>query len=655
MNAPNLRARIAGLTALVLATTALLAAPAAAADPDLRVMVVPGDVEFINGFGGEGPEAWPTVTVDVFDAGSGAFVTTQTHTGDENGSFGGTFEFDLEPGSYRVKANAGGWSTEWYDGPARADELGLLSLYGWSGPTSFAEATILTVEADAAYPPVAAIMLFHDPSTVGGIVARWADANWDPGLMWDDEVIFVELVPAVGGNPVAVERAEGGAYSFDDVAPGEYTLRATIGAAPEGTDPEAPEDLEDAEVWWHPGTQSPSAAAAITVEPGGGHWVAANIATDTEYPDGGDAVVHADLYEGGLATVELPDDPTFPIAPYSAVENYTWTLDGVPIPGADEATLVIPAGSAGKMLAASVGTNFLAMGKRQSFSATAGTIAPATGNAFSAPVPIVTGEPIVGKTLRTDIGTWTPSGQKTFAWLRDGVPIPGETARNHVITEDDLGTTLAFRVTATRNGYMPATRVSAGVPVQLLEFDVPELAIKRPPRYGEELRIPGGWSPKPSDLTYQWFRDGEPIDGATSNVLALGSDDIDAMITATVHAAKPGYRTIDLGLAAVGPVEPGKITAPNPVQLVGAQQVGQTLSVDESAWAPAERGTTYRWQRDGYGAQGTGWRDIAGGVNSTYTLTPADAGKHVRVRLVITAEWYADLTRTSEVSAAISP
>ena len=47
-------------------------------------------------------------------------------------------------------------------------------------------------------------------------------------------------------------------------------------------------------------------------------------------------------------------------------------------------------------------------------------------------------------------GTWTPDGLTlTFAWRRDGDPIPGETGRFHRATVADIGHRLSATVTAT--------------------------------------------------------------------------------------------------------------------------------------------------------------------------------------------------------------
>ena len=63
----------------------------------------------------------------------------------------------------------------------------------------------------------------------------------------------------------------------------------------------------------------------------------------------------------------------------------------------------------------------------------------------------VLGSPAVGGTLTGSYAYFDPNGDpegvSLFAWLRDGVPIGGETTQSHVVVVADQGHTLAFRVT----------------------------------------------------------------------------------------------------------------------------------------------------------------------------------------------------------------
>ena len=70
-----------------------------------------------------------------------------------------------------------------------------------------------------------------------------------------------------------------------------------------------------------------------------------------------------------------------------------------------------------------------------------------------------------------------PEGLTTFRWLRDGVALPGEVGREHVVAAADLGTTLSFEVTpVARFAFPPETAL--GLP-QRLAHAVPVPAFPR--------------------------------------------------------------------------------------------------------------------------------------------------------------------------------
>ncbi len=83
----------------------------------------------------------------------------------------------------------------------------------------------------------------------------------------------------------------------------------------------------------------------------------------------------------------------------------------------------------------------------------------AVGASPSAPTPVntaaptVTGTPVPGQTLTCSTGTWTntPTGY-SYAWLRDGAPIAGQTAATYVVQAADQGHSLSCKVTASNEG-----------------------------------------------------------------------------------------------------------------------------------------------------------------------------------------------------------
>ena len=93
--------------------------------------------------------------------------------------------------------------------------------------------------------------------------------------------------------------------------------------------------------------------------------------------------------------------------------------------------------------------------------------------------PVISGFPVVGAPLSCSNGTWTNS-PTSFAhqWLRNGVPIPGETTASYTVGEGDVGQQIACSVTASNAGGSSQPRTSAPVvptaPTPVLTVTVPK-------------------------------------------------------------------------------------------------------------------------------------------------------------------------------------
>jgi hypothetical protein len=86
-----------------------------------------------------------------------------------------------------------------------------------------------------------------------------------------------------------------------------------------------------------------------------------------------------------------------------------------------------------------------------------------TDPAVPAGAPTITGKASRGEVLTGHDTTWSGSNATfTYAWLRDGTPIEGATGTTYMVTNDDVGRSLTFRVTAT-NDAGPVSAVSAAV------------------------------------------------------------------------------------------------------------------------------------------------------------------------------------------------
>ncbi|MDR1214399.1 MAG: CAP domain-containing protein [Propionibacteriaceae bacterium] len=152
-----------------------------------------------------------------------------------------------------------------------------------------------------------------------------------------------------------------------------------------------------------------------------------------------------------------------------------------------------------------------------------------------------------------------------------------------------------------------------------------------------------------SKVTYQWQRDGAPIEGATTAATyTLVGADAGKPITVTAQVAD-GAHTYQLSVfrplvsfygasltsAEVTPAL-GAIDL-SAVQITGTPQLGQTLSVNTTV-APATASLSYRWLR--------GSTQV--GTAATYTVVSADLGQSLTVEVTATATGYNSATKTSD-------
>jgi uncharacterized protein YdbL (DUF1318 family) len=156
--------------------------------------------------------------------------------------------------------------------------------------------------------------------------------------------------------------------------------------------------------------------------------------------------------------------------------------------------------------------------------------------------------------------------------------------------------------------------------------------------------VPGTWGPAPVTLTYQWYRSGVAITGATASTYKLTTTDQAKTLTVRVTGAKSGYLTAARTSAATSAVL-GAFTSPTPT-ISGTRKVAYTLTAVPGTWSPAPTTFTYQWYRSGVA--------ISGATARTYKLTSLDKGKYVKVRVTGTRSGYLTKAVYSAQTAAIA-
>ena len=87
-----------------------------------------------------------------------------------------------------------------------------------------------------------------------------------------------------------------------------------------------------------------------------------------------------------------------------------------------------------------------------------------------------------------------------------------------------------------------------------------------------------------------------------------------------------------------------RVTAKTP-RITGKTRVGEILTASAAGWAPADVQLSYQWCRSG--------RKIAGATAGTFTLTKADKGKKITVKVTGAHDGYFSVSKASKATSKV--
>jgi hypothetical protein len=240
------------------------------------------------------------------------------------------------------------------------------------------------------------------------------------------------------------------------------------------------------------------------------------------------------------------------------------------------------------------------------------------------------------------VDTWSPKpASLRYQWLRDGQNIKGATSATYVVSDDDASSRLSLKVTLGKSGYETVTYVSnESDSVSYLTYGSTAIPVintnSGAPVFGEWLTVnTNSWDPEPDYFDYQWFRDGEEIDGETYSDYQVGLDDIGHQLTVAVtpyldYYSRDSY-TSQPTLTAIQ----ATLSTPANWRAEGIAAVGKVLDAKASGWTPKTT-LNYQWLRDG--------EDIQGATKPTYKILADDEGHQLQARVVATKPGYTTVT-----------
>ena len=224
----------------------------------------------------------------------------------------------------------------------------------------------------------------------------------------------------------------------------------------------------------------------------------------------------------------------------------------------------------------------------------------------------------VGASCRLEVGI-SNSRYATYQWFRGGIPIPGATDSAYVAIAPALGITDVYRVESTN---IAGTTVSADATVQgMLSYPT----ITRQPQSTAVYR--GGTAvfnvavQGSSPLAVQWFRNNEPVPGATAATWSFAgvTDEVDRSqirVTVSNPAGTTSSEAVTLRVHAAPliTIQPANVNVELGMRAVFTATVDSSLPV------------TYQWTRGGF--------PIPGATSASYvfnTTTSGDDGAVLRL------------------------